>query len=137
MDYTGKLNDHKEYLKVIKKLREKSKYIEYTLIGDDENGFLDRFSDCIISMKVSNKWWGTESSQKNEIYRLKASKEIFRYLKRFETFCKYTYSYVRNEFAEETDFGINDIAFFDDGKIPLLYTVTHEGYITIREDLFE
>lgn len=29
----------------------------------------------------------------------------------------------------------DDIAFFDDKEIPLLFITTHEGYITIREDL--
>ena len=39
--------------------------------------------------------------------------------------------------VKDTDFGINDIAFFDDKELPLLFTTTHEGYITIRDDLFK
>ncbi|MGN0142290.1 MAG: hypothetical protein ACI4AD_08670 [Roseburia sp.] len=40
-----------------------------------------------------------------------------------------------DDIAVSTDFGINDIAFFDDDEMPLLFTTTHEGYITIRNDL--
>ena len=39
--------------------------------------------------------------------------------------------------VEETDFGMNDIAFFDDKDLPLLFTTTHEGYIMIRDDLLK
>ena len=39
------------------------------------------------------------------------------------------------DYAEITEFGSDDIAFFDDNEIPLLYTTTHEGFIIIREDL--
>ena len=36
-----------------------------------------------------------------------------------------------------TNFGDDDIAFFDNEKEPLLYTVTHEGYIRVREDIYK
>lgn len=135
LDYTGKLNNHNEYLKVIKKLENKCKYIEYVLINEDKTKFIDKFKSFIISSELKNKWWGTKSSQKNKVYKIKSSNEIFKYLKQFETFCKYTTSNI-GDIAEDTGFGINDIAFFDDKDIPLLFTTTHEGYITIRDDLF-
>lgn len=134
VDYTGKLNSHNEYLQVIKLLESKCKYIEYVLVDEDEKEFIDRFESLIISEKLKNKWWGTKTSGKSKVYRLKASKEIFKYLSRFETFCKLVFS-DKGDIAEETDFGINDIAFFDDDEIPLLFTTTHEGYIEVREDL--
>ncbi len=134
VDYTGKINNHKEYLQVIKQLENKCKYIEYVLVDEDEKEFIERFEDLIISEKLKNKWWGTKSSGKSKVYRLKASKEIFKYLSRFETFCRFVSS-DKGDTAEETDFGINDIAFFDDNEIPLLFTTTHEGYISVREDL--
>jgi len=63
----------------------------------------------------------------------KASGEILKYPERFETFCKYTVAGYE-DIAEDTDFGTNDIAFFDDNDMPLLFTTTHEGYITVRDD---
>lgn len=134
VDYTGKLNSHNEYLQVIKLLENKCKYIEYVLVDENDKEFIERFENLIISEKLKNKWWGTKSSGKSKVYRLKASKEIFNYLSRFETFCKLVFS-DKGDIAEETDFGINDIAFFDDNEIPLLFTTTHEGYIEVREDL--
>lgn len=134
LDYTGKLNSHDEYLRIVKCLENKCKYIEYVLVDEDDKEFAERFESLIISEKFKNRWWGTKSSGKSKIYTLKASKEIFKYLKQFETFCKYTVS-DNGDIAEETDFGINDIAFFDDKDVPLLFTTTHEGYIMLREDL--
>ena len=89
----------------------------------------------IMSLELKNKWWGTKSSQKSKIYKIKSSSDIFKYLKQFKTFCKYMVSN-NGDIVEETDFGINDIAFFDDKDMPLLFTTTHEGYIVIRDDLF-
>lgn len=135
IDYTGKLNDHNEYLKVMIQLEKKCKYIEYVLVDEDDTALIERFQAFIISQRLAKKWWGTKSSHKNKVYRIKATSEIFKYLKRFETFCKYTLTEYGDQ-AEDSDFGINDIAFFDEHDMPLLFTTTHEGYITIRNDLF-
>ena len=135
VDYTGKINSHKEYLNTLKQLKIKSQYIEYVIINDEETEIIDKFSDYVTEIKQKNKWWGTKSSAKAKIYKIKTSKDLFNYLKKFETFCKYTVS-IYGDIAENTDFGINDIAFFDDKEMPLLFTTTHEGYITIRNDLF-
>ena len=135
VDYTGKLNNHNEYLQIIDKLENKCKYIEYVLINEDETKFIDKFENFIISVDLKSQWWGTKSSQKNKVYKINSSKEIFKYLKQFETFCKYSSS-DKGDIVEDTDFGINDVAFFDDKDTPLLFTTTHEGYVTIRNDLF-
>jgi len=134
MDYTGRINDHNEYLLIIKKLENKCKYIEYVIIDEDDNKFIKRFENHIISKNSRNKWWGTETSETYILYKLKATKEVFNYLMTFETFCKCIFSN-EGDIVERTSFGINDIVFFDDEKIPLLFTTTHEGYITIRDDL--
>lgn len=136
VDYSGKLNNHNAYLQTIRQLENKCRYIEYVLVNEDEKEFIEKFESLLISVKLKNKWWGTKSSQKNQVYKVNSSKEIFKYLKQFETFCKYTISN-NGDIVEVTDFGINDIAFFDGKDIPLLYTTTHEGYITIRDDLFK
>lgn len=136
VDYTGKLNNHNEYLQIIKQLENKCKYIEYVLVNEDEIKFIEKFKNLIISLELKNKWWGTESSRKNKVYKIRSSHEIFKYLKQFETFCKYNMSN-NGDIVENTDFGINDIAFFDNKEMPLLFTTTHEGYITIRNDLLK
>ena len=73
-------------------------------------------------------------SQQSTIFKIRVSKELFQYLYTFETFCKYTISDYE-DVVENTDFGINDIAFFDNKELTLLFTTTREGYITIRNDL--
>ena len=135
VDYSGKINSHDEYLEILKKLEKKSQYIEYVLVDETDTKFIDKFRNLIISMTSKNKWWGTKTRGRGrQVYKIKISKEIFQHLNKFETFCKYTVS-IHGDIAESTDFGINDIAFFDDSEMPLLFTTTHEGYITIRNDL--
>ncbi len=133
-DYTGKLNSHEDYLNILKHLKQKSKYIEYVLVDEDDTRIVDKFKDLVVSVQPKNKWWGTKSSKKSKVYKLTASKELFQYLQRFETFCKYEVTDM-GDVAENTDFGFNDIAFFDEKDLPLLFTTTHEGYIYIRSDL--
>lgn len=134
MDYSGKLNSHKDYLHIIKLLETKCEYIEYVLVDDDDRKLIDRFSDDLVSVKDRKSWWGTKSSHGSKVYTIKASKELFKYLRGFETFCKFSASEY-GDVSEETDFGFNDIAFFDKNQLPLLFTTTHEGYITVRSDL--
>lgn len=135
VDYTGKLNDHAAYLHVIKLLEMKCESIEYALVDEDDTELIERFRDLVVSVKTKNRWWGTKSyGSGSKVYTLKASKDLFRYLRSFETFCKSgTSDYGDTVFV--TDFGINDIAFFDKDELPLLFTTTHEGYITARSDL--
>ena len=134
LDYTEKLNEHKAYLRVLKELENKCKFIEYVLIDDEDIEIIEKFKDNVISSEYKNKWWGTKSSDKCKVYKLNSSKEIFEYLMQFETFCKYDIA-DKGDNVQNTDFGINDIAFFDDEDMPLLYTTTHEGYINVRNDL--
>ncbi len=135
LDYTGKLNRHADYLYAVKLLETKCEYIEYVLVDEDDTELIEQFQDSIISVKAQNKWWGTKSAGGSKVYTISASKELFRYLRKFETFCKCVTSDFGDN-AVRTDFGINDIAFFDKNELPLLFTTTHEGYITVRSDLF-
>ena len=136
IDYTGKLNEHIEYIKILNNLEPKSKFIEIVLIDEkDSNELVKKFKNDIISQKIVSKWWGTETNAKNKLFKIKASKELFNYLKTFETFCKYYISYTKGDYNEITDFGLDDIAFYDENNNILLCTTTHEGYILIDKSL--
>lgn len=145
IDYTGKLNDHEKYIKIIDKLQKECKYVEVVILDErDSNELINKFKkDIILSKKVS-KWFGTETSQVNNLYRIKATIELFKYLKKYETFCKYfSLEEVENnenfkeDYFEITDFGIDDIAFYDENDEYLLYTTTHEGFITISDKIIK
>ena len=143
VDYTGKLNTHEEYVNMIKKLEKKTKYIEIVVIDEIvTNNIVNKFKNDIISTRIVSEWWGTKTSAKNKLVKIKASKEFFEYILKFETFCKYYIckkfdkdfgSYV--DIQENTDFGYDDIAFYDDNNDILLCTTTHECYISINEKL--
>lgn len=162
LDYTGKLNTHEEYLKVLDKLEDRCKYIEIVVLdGRESNKIVDSFKNSIILRKKVTSWLGTglcvkegkiydysneykfhERVVSNWLYQIKSSKELFRFLRNYETFCKYYFAkkYSKDfgnyvDIQEKTDFGIDDIAFFDEREIPLLCTTTHECFIMIREDL--
>lgn len=134
VDYTGNVNQHEEYLELLKILEEKCQMIEYTIINDEDLELIERFKEEILSVNSKRKWWGTKSSKERQVYKIKSSSEVFRYLRQFETFCKFDISQ-EGDIIQETDFGINDIAFFGNQELPLLFTTTHEGYITVREDV--
>ena len=131
VDFSDKIKNHQEYLNIIKQLEKKCKYIEYVLKYVDDSKFIDKFKNQIILLELKNKWWGTKSHNKCKKYKLKASEDIFKYLRQFENFINYNNGDVYTDF-EDTQ---NDIAFLDDEDLPLLYTTTHEGIIMIRDDL--
>lgn len=148
LDFTGKLNTHEEYINILEKLEKKSKYIEIFIIGTHthNNQIVEDFSDDIIERDRVSEIGGNKIYYgEYNLFRIKASNELFEYLRYFETFCKFfdgniTYDGdkivdIESASIEYTDFGIDDIAFYDDNEIPLLSTVTHECIIEVREDL--
>lgn len=136
IDYTGKLNSHEQYLNILNKIESKCKYIEIVIIDERKsNELVDEFSRDIIDIKKVSKWWGTETNSKNNLYKIKATKEFFAYLTKYETFCKYHESLSRGDYAEITNFGYDDIAFYDKNDNYILFTTTHEGYIAISDEI--
>ncbi|MDE7264285.1 MAG: hypothetical protein K2N64_06460 [Anaeroplasmataceae bacterium] len=129
-----KLNEHSEYLKILNILEQKTKYIEYVLVDESDTWFINALQEDIYEQKKVNHWWGTKTSQRCCLYKIKASTTLFSILRKFSTFCVMK-SGEWGDYTEATDFGINDIAFFDDRTEPILFTTTHEGYIEIREDI--
>ena len=70
----------------------------------------------------------------NKKIKINYSNELFKYLKTKETFCKFATLPEKGDVVNFTDFGLDDIAFFDESTFPLLFTTTHEGYIYVRDD---
>ena len=135
IDYTGNLNNHEEYIKIIKKLKTKCSYIEIVILdGRKSNELVDEFNDDILETRKVSKWWGTETNSINNLYKIKASNKLFEFLEKYETFCKYYFS-ENGDYSEMTDFGYDDIAFYDENNNYLLLTTTHEGEIAISDEL--
>ncbi len=133
IDYTGCLNNHEEYLKMLNILERKCDFIGITL----RHEIVKKFSDDIICVEKSSFWWGIESSPLN-IFYIKSSKELFEFLRKYETFCKYSFGSIEEgkfDSVETTSFGYSDIAFFDKDKHLLLRTNTHEGYIFVDQSI--
>lgn len=144
-DYTGKLNDHESYLDILNRIDKKCEYIEVVILDEKEsNDLIEEFRNDIISVKKVKEWWGTEVVSLepcNYLYRLKYSKRLYNYLSKFETFCKYfEYGTTKKslefgDYREITDFGVDDIAFYDQNGNYLLWTTTHEGYILVNDKI--
>ena len=144
-DYTGKLNDHESYLDILNRIDKKCEYIEVVILDEKEsNDLIEKFRNDIISVKKVKEWWGTEVVSLepcNYLYRLKYSKKLYNYLSKFETFCKYfeygttKKSLEYGDYREITDFGMDDIAFYDHNGNYLLWTTTHEGYILVNDKI--
>ena len=132
VDYEGKLNNHEDYLKILNILEKRSDFIG--IAGKHE--ITDKFKNDIIKIEKSSSWWTEETSYVEFIYYIKVSSELFDFLRKYETFCKtivYKNKYFNCETlqGETTDFGVDDIAFFDSDCNILLATVTHEGFIHV------
>ena len=139
ISYDGKLNNHEEYLKMLNILETKCKFIG--ILAKHE--IIDRFKDDTICIEKTNSWWGIETSYTATIYYIKSSKELFKFLEKYETFCKYIFNnYRKTGMGDEvviTNFGTSDIAFFDKNDQIILKTNTHEGFIIVNssiDDLF-
>ena len=142
VDFTGKLNNHKDYINFLEKIKEKCEYIEIVVIdGRKSNDLVNEFKEDILDIKKTSEWWGTKTNKKNNLYKIKCSEKIFIKLKTYDTFCKYSEygttseSLIKGDYAELTNFGIDDIAFYDSNDNCLLCTTTHEGYIFIDKNI--
>ena len=134
-DYTGKLNSHEEYILILKKIQEKCDYIEIVIIDEKEsNELVDNFRNDIIEKRKVSSWWGTKTKSVNNLYKIKATDKLFLFLEKYETFCKY-YFKKNGDYSEITDFGYDDIAFYDKDNNYLFFTTTHEGYLAINAEL--
>ena len=136
VDYEGKLNNHEDYLKILDILEKKSNFIG--IVGKHE--ITDKFKNDIIKIEESSSWWTEITSCVEPIYYIKSSSELFDFLRKYETFCKtivYKNKYFNYETlqGETTDFGEDDIAFFDSDCNILLATVTHEGFINVSANV--
>lgn len=144
IDYTGKLNNHQEYINILDKVELKCKYIEIVVIdGRKSNELIDKFNEDILDIRKVSRWWGTETNSLNYLYKIKSSKEFFVYLRKYDTFCKYyeygstKESFDRGDYSEITDFGCDDIAFYDENNNYILFTTTHEGNIAVNVEILE
>ena len=138
IDYEGKLNNHSDYIKMLKILENTCSFIGIA----SEHEITDKFKNDIIKTEESTNWWGVKTSFTTTLYYIKNSKELFDFLRKYETFCK-TVSH-KNNFSkteyikvERTNFGYNDIAFFDKNYNILLRTNTHEGFIFVSDNIDE
>lgn len=135
------LNDKVEYLKIIDTLENLTSYIEIVVLdGKISNSLIELLKRDIIAKEKVKKWWGTETcSSINNLYRIKASKELFMILRKYDTFCKYIISNKKNKSDEiiYTNFGIDDISFYSSDNQYLLTTTTHEGMIFINKEYLD
>lgn len=139
VDYTGKLNNHEDYIKMLEVLENKCEFIGIT----SKHEIIEKFKKDIIKIETSHERWGIWTSYEETIHYIKASNSLFNYLKKYETFSKYISGKTRmicnievpGDYVELTDFGFNDIAFYDKEKNILLSTNTHEGFINITKEI--
>ena len=133
------LNTHDEYLQMLAQLEKQTTQIEYALVDKNDTKFIELFTSDIVWKKETKQWWATTTSRKTQLYRVKASGKLFKALRKYETFFHYYVSERcsgKADVWEETDFGLNDIAFFDNiHHEPLLYTTTHEGILCVSDAL--
>lgn len=133
------LTSNEEYLEVLRALEVKTKYIEIvqaTWIKEDDevvNFALDNLQ--LLEKEKPSEWWGNTYAGDDTVkYRFKADKKYFEFLRKFESF--YINEITNNSLKTRgTDFGFDDICFYDEDNNKLFYTTTHEGYGTASTKL--
>ena len=136
------IKNHQEYIDILNKLKEKTKYIILVQIdGYDEDDKIVAYANSVMELEQKRevrKWLGTITCGGKAVqYTYVASKEFFKYLYGFSSFFFNTTS-KRGEFQViDTEFGLDDIAFLDKEHNMLFYTTTHEGYANIEKGLLK
>ncbi len=127
------LTDHTQYVKLLAALQPKTAYILLVQItGEDlQDSVAAKAISCmdLIEKSAVNRWPGTIRSGKGAMqYLFGANNQFFTFLKTFPSFFFNRKDPWGCDTVEETAFGQDDIAFLDNGRHPLFYTTTHEGY---------
>ena len=136
--FNGKLNNHEDYLKMLGILKNKCKFIGISCVCEFDHELVKEFKNDIMCIEKSNTWWGFVTSYTAVLYYIKSSNELFDYLKKYETFTKYIFGNRNAKIGDEverTNFGYNDIAFFDENDQLLLKTITHEGDVLVSDSI--
>lgn len=132
------LNSHKDYIKLLNKLKENIFYLEIILNDESDLRILELFKDNIIFVKKVNSWWGLQNKHffKTKLFRLKMDNKLYNFFCTFDTF-----GYIENVGIESnknfSNFGKNDVAFLDKQENVILRTDIKNGYIDISFNFFK
>lgn len=136
------LTNHEQYLRLLEKLRKKTVRIMLVQINeaDEREPILAKALSCmkLIEKRYVNKWPGTvRKGSKVPQYLFRADERFFKFLEGFPAFFFNRKDQWGCDLVEETDFGQDDIAFFDKEQRMLFYTTSHEGYAYGKPDLIQ
>lgn len=135
-----KIKSHEDYIKLLDSLKSKTYYIVIVQIccEDKTDEKIIKAKSCmqLVSKKNVNRWLGTTRRDYKAVeYIFISSDNYFNYLSRYSSFFfNYQDSY-GCDIVQETNFGIDDIAFLDKNKNVLFFTTTHEGFANIHNSL--
>ena len=141
IDYTGKLNTHEDCLKVIEKLEKVCQYVEIVVIDERET---DELVERLREYETFCKYFFSDEEIEEIEITEKELEEFFAGLDDADYDAEEEAADETDEDevdifigdrSETTDFGYDDIAFYDKDNRCLLNTTTHEGYIMIDDDL--
>ncbi len=131
VEYDERLNNHTDYVKMLDILESKCSFIGIT----NEHEIIEEFQKDIIKVEHSNEWWACITSYTETITFIKSSKELFNSLRKYDTFYKNIVNELGYTEIIETNFDLNDIAFYDSEENILLGTCTHEGFTTVTKEI--
>lgn len=95
---------------------------------------LDIYKD-LIDVKISNKWQGTTvKGRRAFIYSFKVTNSIRNFLGKYNSFFYIDEDncVVNRAFKEQQDY-----SFFEEDGNCILYIITHEGKLYLREDIYK
>ncbi len=140
--YDNEIQNHEQFVELLIKLRKLTKYIVIVQLDrwvkDDPLIFDAMDKMRLIEKKKVREWLGTMTHGYGVYHEFDVSdKSFFDALTKYEAFYYIEQMPQGWERVQNTDFGIDDIAFLDKDHKPLFYTTTHEGYAAIHPDVLE
>lgn len=142
------IETHKEYLKLLNKLKFKTKYI-YLYVGcplnDEHRDFILEYCNDnlkFIEKRTVNGLFGEDEGideHPQYIYSIENyynREQLFEFLSTFESFFHRESLLDKNgNYQNRCDFGLDDIGFVDKNGEVLCYTITHEVMTYISDKL--
>ncbi|MCM1285544.1 MAG: hypothetical protein NC213_01990 [Acetobacter sp.] len=142
------IENHKEYLDLLNKLKFKTKYI-YLYVGcplnDEHHDFILEYCNDnlkLIEKRTADTLFGKDKASSEHLQYIFSienyndREQFFDFLSSFETFFHRECLLKQFEsYQNRCDFGLDDIGFVDNNNECLCYTITHEAMTYVNDKL--
>ena len=134
-----KLRRHRQYIRLLEVLHPLTSYIELVPVNPADDLIVPWALKHLplLAQETVKSWNGTKSSEPYQKYLFQWSETALKHfmdLHNFFIYCEAPEGKL-GDVILETEFAWTDVAFLNESKEPLFYTITHEGEAFIQTAL--